>query len=100
MTARMNASGAAKAAGNSYERLTSYDVNDVSKIFGVAAESWAIAYDGMSISFKIRDGIKFASGNPLTAEDVVFSLQRAVLLDKSPAFILAPSRSRNGAPTR
>src|SRR3546814_19489394 len=32
--------------------------------------------------------MKFASGNPLTAEDVVFSLQRAVILDKSPAFIL------------
>ena len=33
-------------------------------------------------------GVKFASGNPLTAEDVVFSLQRAVMLDKTPAFIL------------
>ena len=79
---------AAEAAGNSYERLISYDVNDVSKIFGVVAESWTIADDGLSITFKIREGMKFASGNPLTAEDVVFSLQRAVLLDKSPAFIL------------
>ena len=34
------------------------------------------------------EGAKFASGNPITAEDVVFSLQRAVTLDKSPAFIL------------
>ncbi|MCO5126458.1 MAG: ABC transporter substrate-binding protein, partial [Rhodobacteraceae bacterium] len=38
--------------------------------------------------FKIRDGITFHSGNPLTAEDVAFSLQRVVKLDKSPAFIL------------
>ncbi|MCE8422266.1 ABC transporter substrate-binding protein, partial [Rhodovulum sulfidophilum] len=30
----------------------------------------------------------FASGNDLTAEDVVYSLVRAVKLDKSPAFIL------------
>jgi peptide/nickel transport system substrate-binding protein len=39
-------------------------------------------------SFELKPGLKFASGNPLTAEDVVFSLQRAVLLDKTPAFIL------------
>ncbi len=79
---------AAEAAGNSYERLIGYDVKDVSKIEGIVAESWTIAEDGKSISFKIREGINFASGNPLTAEDAVFSLQRAVLLDKSPAFIL------------
>ena len=44
--------------------------------------------DGKTIHFKIREGMSFASGNPMTAEDVVFSLQRAVKLDKSPAFIL------------
>ena len=32
--------------------------------------------------------MKFASGNPMTADDVVFSLQRAVKLNKSPGFIL------------
>jgi predicted small lipoprotein YifL len=29
---------------------------------------------------------RYDSGNPLTAEDVAFSLQRAVILDKQPAF--------------
>ena len=48
---------AAEAAGNSYERLIGYDVNDVSKIEGIVAESWTIAEDGMSITFKIREGI-------------------------------------------
>src|SRR3989304_5588640 len=38
--------------------------------------------------FTITQGGKFASGNPITAADAVFSLQRAVILDKSPAFIL------------
>ncbi|HSO18566.1 MAG TPA: ABC transporter substrate-binding protein, partial [Desulfosarcina sp.] len=64
------------------------DVEDVSKIYGVVAESWSVSPDGKTYTFKIRDGIRFASGNPLTAEDVAFSLQRAVILDKSPAFIL------------
>ena len=79
---------AAEIAGNSYDRLIGYDVNDVSKIFGVIAESWKLSDDGKTLHFKIHDGRKFASGNPMTAADVVFSLQRAVILDKSPAFIL------------
>jgi peptide/nickel transport system substrate-binding protein len=79
---------AAEMMGNTYERLIGYDLKDVSKLFGVIAESWEVSQDGKTITFKIRQGSKFASGNDLTAEDVVFSLQRAVKLDKSPAFIL------------
>jgi peptide/nickel transport system substrate-binding protein len=32
--------------------------------------------------------VKFASGNPVTAQDAAYSLQRAVALNKSPGFIL------------
>ena len=78
----------AEYAGNTYDRLIGYDPEDVSNIFGVAAESWEVGDDGMTYTFKIRPGISFASGNPLTAEDVEFSLRRAIILDKSPAFIL------------
>lgn len=79
---------AAEFAGNTYDRLIAYDVDDVSNIYGEAVESWTISDDGKTFTFKMRPGIKFASGNPMTAEDAVFSLQRAVILDKSPAFIL------------
>src|SRR5690606_12974659 len=79
---------AAEIMGNSYERLIGYDINNVSDMFGVVAESWEVSEDGKTITFKIREGTTFASGNDLTAEDVVFSLQRAVKLDMSPAFIL------------
>ena len=75
-------------AGNTYERLINYDPKDVSKVYGEVAESWTVSPDGKTFTFKIRQNKKFASGNPITAEDVVFSFQRAVLLDKSPAFIL------------
>ena len=78
----------AEYAANTYDRLIGYDVNDVEKIYGVIAESWNVSEDGKTYTFKIRKGVKFASGNPLTAEDVVFSLRRVVILDKSPAFIL------------
>jgi peptide/nickel transport system substrate-binding protein len=79
---------ASEIAGNTYERLIGYDYKDVSKIHGEVAESWSVSPDGKTFTFKVRQGKKFASGNPLTAEDVAFSLQRAVILDKSPAFIL------------
>ncbi len=78
----------AEYAGNTYDRLIGYDIEDVSKIYGVAAESWTISEDGKTYTFKMRSGIQFVSGNPLTAEDAAFSLQRAIILDKSPAFIL------------
>ncbi|HEX2510217.1 MAG TPA: ABC transporter substrate-binding protein, partial [Microvirga sp.] len=74
--------------GNTYERLINYDLKDVSKIYGEVAESWSVSPDGKTFTFKIRPNKKFASGNPVAAEDAVFSLQRAVILDKSPAFIL------------
>ena len=55
---------------------------------GDLAESWTVSDDGMTYTFKLKPGLKFASGNPITAEDVAYSLERAVKLDKSPAFIL------------
>ena len=79
---------ASEIIGNSYETIIGYDIADVSKIFGVVAEDWTMSEDGKTMSFTVRQGKKFASGNDLTAEDVVFSLVRAVKLDKSPAFIL------------
>lgn len=74
--------------GNTYDRLIAFDNDDVSKIYGQAAESWDVSDDGKTYTFHLRKGIKFASGNEMTAEDVAFSLQRVVLIDGSPAFIL------------
>lgn len=75
--------------GNSYDRLLRYDVNDPSKLVPDLAKSWTVSEDGKTFTFELRDGAKFASGNPVTAEDAAFSLQRAVILDKTPAFILS-----------
>ena len=79
---------ASEILGNSYQGLVGYDVNNVEDIFGVLAESWTISDDGKTFSFTMRPGLKFASGNPITASDALFSLKRAIKLDKSPAFIL------------
>lgn len=80
---------ASEIAGNSYERLLGYDLDDVSKIFGVVAKSWRVSRDGRTIFFKIRKGKRFASGRPLTVADVVFSLHRVIFLEKTPSFIIS-----------
>lgn len=79
----------AEYAANAYDRLIGYDVNDVSKIYGILAESWTVSEDGKTYTFTIRKGVTFATGNPMTADDVAFSLQRVISLNKSPAFILS-----------
>ena len=75
-------------ANNTYERLLGYDNKDSSKIVGVVAKDWEVSKDGKSYTFTIHNDLKFASGNPLTAEDVVFSLQRTIILNKAPSAIL------------
>lgn len=79
---------AGELMGNAYDRLLRFDVQDPSRLVPDVATSWAVSADGKTYSFTLKPGLKFASGNPLTADDVVWSLQRAVLLDKQPAFIL------------
>jgi peptide/nickel transport system substrate-binding protein len=43
---------------------------------GLASE-WKVADDGLSLSLKLRDGIKFSDGSPITVDDVIWSLKRA-----------------------
>ena len=40
------------------------------------AESWSISKDGLAYEFVLRKGVKFHNGEPVTAEDVKFSLER------------------------
>lgn len=79
----------AEILANSYGRLLRTDYKDPSKLVADIAESWDVAGDGKTYTFKIRKGQKFASGNPITAHDAAYSLQRAVKLDQSPVFILS-----------
>ncbi|MDR2349560.1 MAG: ABC transporter substrate-binding protein, partial [Deltaproteobacteria bacterium] len=48
------------------------------------ATSWSVADDKLTWTFKIREGVKFSNGNPLTAEAVKKNFER--LLEKSGRF--------------
>jgi len=78
----------AEVAANIYDRFLYFDPADTGTIVGGVAESWSVSGDGRMFRFGIRPGMKFHSGNPVTAEDAAYSLRRVVALDKAPAFIL------------
>ena len=40
------------------------------------AETWDVSEDGRTYTFNLRKDVKFCDGRPMTAEDVVYSLQR------------------------
>jgi peptide/nickel transport system substrate-binding protein len=73
---------------NIYDRVMMFEPEDLQNLVGGVAESWKISDDGKTITFKIRPGLKFHSGNPVRAEDAAWSLQRVVKLNKTPAFII------------
>lgn len=78
-------------AVNVYEPLVTYDLQeaDDGSLVGIGldvapglAESWEI--DGDSVTFNLREGVSFyPSGNPLTADDVVYSFKRTLELPGS-----------------
>ena len=40
------------------------------------AESWSVSKDGLVYEFVLRKGVRFHNGDPVTADDVKFSLER------------------------
>jgi peptide/nickel transport system substrate-binding protein len=60
-----------------YNGLVKYD-GDLNLV-GDLAESWEISPDGLTITFKLRRGVKWQDGRPLTAHDVMFTYQ--VMID-------------------
>jgi len=74
---------------NVYSKLVGFDPANLSGGYIPAlAESWEVSEDGKTITFTMREGVTFESGNPVTAADAEYSLRRAVILNKTPSFIL------------
>ncbi|MGD9615259.1 MAG: ABC transporter substrate-binding protein [Alphaproteobacteria bacterium] len=58
-----------------YDSLVGFDLTKGGVGPGVA-EKWELSEDGLTWTFRLRPGQKFHNGDPLTAEDVKFSLER------------------------
>ncbi|WP_273689309.1 ABC transporter substrate-binding protein [Ketogulonicigenium vulgare] len=73
---------------NTYDQLVRYDAVDTTVLAGALAESWEVDAEAKAITFTLREGVTFSSGNPVTGADVVGSWTRVLTLNKAPAFIL------------
>ena len=73
---------------NLYSSLLKVTVKD-GKFVAIpeVAESWKVAEDGKTWTFNLRKGMKFANGDPLKSDSVVYSLKRVLQLNQSPAWI-------------
>ena len=70
-----------RIAGDIFEGLVAEDV--LAEAIPGQAESWTISDDGLVYTFKLRDGISWTDGQPVTAGDFEFAFQR--LMDPATA---------------
>lgn len=68
-----------------YENLFKFNSND-GEAEPSLAESYEFSEDGMTLTVTLREAT-FASGNPVTSADVMFSINRCKNLQDNPAFI-------------
>ena len=68
-----------------YENLFKFNSND-GEAEPSLAESYEFSEDGMTLTVKLREAT-FASGNPVTSADVMFSINRCKNLQDNPSFI-------------
>src|SRR5687767_4291818 len=61
-----------------YSTLLQIDPYSYPKVIGDVATDWKISPDGLTYTFKIRPGIKFHDGSPLTAVDVKATYDKIV----------------------
>jgi peptide/nickel transport system substrate-binding protein len=61
-----------------YSTLLQIDPYGYPNVIGDAASEWAISPDGLTYTFKIRPGIRFHDGSPLTAADVKATYDKIV----------------------
>ncbi len=73
---------------NTYDTLVDIRPNDLTAKVPRLAESWEISEDFKTYTFKLKEGLKFSSGNPVTAEDVKFSWMRLKNIKGAPSFNL------------
>lgn len=74
---------------NVYETLTRYDAG-TGRTEGVLATGWTSSEDRRTWTFTLRDGVRFHSGRPLTAEAVKAAVERTMRLKASASYVWDP----------
>jgi peptide/nickel transport system substrate-binding protein len=90
---------------NLYETLIFFDGSSTEKFVPLLAsevptvENGGISADGLTYTFTIRKGVKFHAGGELTAEDVVYSFKRNMIVDQDggPMWMLLEALTGKGS---
>jgi peptide/nickel transport system substrate-binding protein len=61
-----------------YSTLLKFDAANYPQIVGDLAQSWTVSADGRTYTFKLRPGVLFHDGSPLTSADIKASYERIV----------------------
>ncbi|MEU1208925.1 ABC transporter substrate-binding protein [Nocardia sp. NPDC005825] len=73
---------------NVYEGLVAYRP-DSPEIGPALAESWTITDDGRTYTFKLRPGVTYHDGTPMTAATIIASYERRTAINQAPAYLIA-----------
>jgi len=65
------------------------------KVEPMVASSWTVSADHLNYLFRIRPGITFANGDPLTAADVIYSYKRDIAAGGCTGYVLTGGLSNN-----
>lgn len=72
-------------AMNIFDRLVEVKANDdgTSEIVPSLAKSWTVSDDGLTYTFTLNEGVKFANGADLTSSDVLYTIMRMLTYEKA-----------------
>ena len=71
------------ASRDLFNNLLIYDPTDQLTIVGDLAKSWEWSDDGLTVTFQLWENALWSDGEPVTSDDVVFSLDRMIQKDVS-----------------
>lgn len=72
--------------------------NETSEVEPELAESWEISEDGLTWTFHLRDDAVWSDGNPVTAQDVEYSVKRAIMPETASPYAYVLYIIKNAAP--
>ncbi|HYY48597.1 MAG TPA: ABC transporter substrate-binding protein [Thermoplasmata archaeon] len=72
-----------------YQTLVMYNGSSYTEFSPILAKSWTESSDHFNLTFTLRSGVHFSNGDPFNAYVMWYSLNRALVMNLDPAFILS-----------